>query len=165
MSRTKKGVNPIDQEIQEELTKQTPPTPIVEEAEEFVDDEEDHPEEVELENFATEEVQSTDPENVKEITLPKRYILSECIYKTQNPDRGDYDFGDFLIDLNTIGSLERVFPERLLDFGIDEKTIEDQNLLDSCIIWSTAFAEEIVVLDFSFEELTQSLIEYRETSL
>ena len=162
MSRTKKGVNPIDQEIQEELTKQTTKTP---ELEEFVNDEEDQTEEAELETFASEENQPTDPESVKEIVLPKRYILSECIYRTNNPDRGEYDFGDFLLDLETFASLERVFPERLMDFGIDEKTIEDQNLLDSCIVWSSAFAEEIIILDFNFEELTQSLVEYRETAL
>ena len=159
MAKTRKGVNPIDQEIQEELLK-TPMAEIVEDETPIMsgDDFETIPE------MEVEEKPLSIPE-LKEIVLPKRYILSECIYRTSNEERGDYDFGDFLIDLNTIGSLERVFPERLSDFGIDEKTIEDQNLIDSCIVWSTAFAEEIIVLDFNFEELTQSLIEYRETSL
>lgn len=164
MAKTRKGVNPIDQEIQEELSKKIPMAEVIEDQsspEEFGDDFEVS---TEKEAEVIPANSSSDPEP-KEILLPKRYILSECIYRTSNEERGDYDFSDFLIDLNTIGSLERVFPERLSDFGIDEKTIEDQNLIDSCIIWSTAFAEEIIVLDFNFEELTQSLIEYRETSL
>ena len=151
----KKPVNPIDAEIMDEMSK---PTPEIEIGDSF---EQPAPEETDASNPFQPEAEDVIPLPEREIILPKRYFVSECIYRPTNPERGEYDFSEFLIDMETIQSIEKIFPERLIDFGIGEKEADQNNLMDGCIIYASAFAEEMIILDYTFEELIQNLIEYR----
>jgi len=164
-----KPVNPIDEEIKSEMTKSSP-VPPVEESKSM----ETFEQEIDVKYDGNDPNPFADPSEPvdviplpeREIILPKRYFVSECLYRPTNVERGEYDFSEFLIDMETIQSIEKIFPERLLDFGVGEKEAELNNMMDGCIIYASAFAEEMIVLDYSFEELIQNLIEYRgnETS-
>jgi len=91
----------------------------------------------------------------------QKWIETECLYMVNSDGRpnDEFDYGDFLIDLGTILALEKIYPERLKDFGIDESQIH-QDLLDSCIVHCSAFTEPIIIMDYTYDEMINLLTAY-----
>ena len=72
------------------------------------------------------------------------------------------DFSDFFIDVETILALETVFVERLRDFGLEEEEVDELKLMDGCIVHCSAFTDEIIVMDYSYDDMVMLLMSYRE---
>lgn len=98
-----------------------------------------------------------------EIIESNRFINIELLYEVTNPDRDAFDFVDALVDIESISGIEMVSDERLLDFGVDEKSIEkyEINSAKCCLIYSSSYPDGVIVLDMEMNEMAKILIAYR----
>ena len=170
--KTTKNVNPVDAEFTEIMNETTDVQ--VQPKEEVIDFTE-KAESKSLFEQAVKEVAPVDEEEEKELTgikneksnnplIANRYIQSECLYKVNSESRPDMvsDFSEFFIDVETILSLERVFPERLKDFGMEEDEVDELQLMEGCIVHCSAFTDEIIVMDYDYENMIEILTSYRQ---
>ena len=102
------------------------------------------------------------PEPEQKVIETNRFIESEILYETNNPDRSAWDLTDALIDLETIYSVERILDkDRFSDFGCSEPEKHELHPEDCCIIFSTAYPLGVVLVEMSYEEITKILISYK----
>ena len=119
-----------------------------------------HPE-VEIE-FEPVEQEETTPVPEQKVIETNRFIESEILYETNNPDRSAWDLTDALIDLDTIYSVERILDkDRFSDFGCDEPDKHELHPEDCCIIFSTAYPLGVVLVEMSYEDITKILIAFK----
>jgi endoglucanase Acf2 len=107
------------------------------------------------------------PPNTEEGQLSKvietnRFIESEILYETSNPDRTAWDLTDALIDLETIYSVERILDkDRFSDFGCDDPEKHELHPEDCCVIFSTAYPLGVILVEMPYEDITKILIAYK----
>ena len=116
--------------------------------------------EVEIEFQPVEQEPTPEPE--QKVIETSRFIESEILYETDNPDRSAWDLTDALIDLETIYSVERILDkDRFLDFGCDDPEKHELHPEDCCVIFSTAYPLGVILVEMSYEDITKVLINYK----
>lgn len=104
-----------------------------------------------------------------ELVLPKRFLVCEILYLINNdvsnvvPNRKKhkYDFTEILLDFDTVLCIERVYRDRLFDFGMSIESANEIEEEDSCILHCSAFTDPILLTEYSFEEMVNLHIDYR----
>jgi hypothetical protein len=169
-SKSKSVINPVDAEITEILDHVEPEILLEEQKEVASSEFEKAIKNLKVDNPPVEEEIEDQkiPEEKVEIKLTKRYLISEIIYMVEHtdnlpPDRKalKYDYAEILVDLETILSVEKIYENRLFDFGIEEEDYDDDFHETACIVHCSAFSDPIIVMDYSFEDLIAVLMEYR----
>lgn len=110
------------------------------------------------------EFQPVEPEEQPEqkVIETNRFIESEILYETNNPERSAWDLTDALIDIDTIFSVERILDkDRFMDFGCNEPEKHELHPEDCCVIFSTAYPLGVILVEMSYEDITKILIAYK----
>jgi len=145
---TKKKINP-DQVEDVTILSETPTEQVLTDLTE---------QKVEIE-FDAENISQDEPHKVIETS---RFIESEILYETNNPNRSSWDLTDALIDIETIYSVERILDnDRFHDFGCDNPSEHELHPEDCCVVFTHGYPLGIIMVDMSYEDLTKILIAYR----
>jgi hypothetical protein len=105
---------------------------------------------------------NSSPETQQKVIETNRFIESEILYETSNPERSAWDLTDALIDLETIYSVERILDkDRFLDFGCSDPEKHELHPEDCCVIFSNAYPLGVILVEMSYEEITKILISYK----
>lgn len=108
------------------------------------------------------EIEFSPVENSQQVIETSRFIESEILYETNNPDRSSWDLTDALIDIETIHSVERILDkDRFADFGCSDPEKHELHPEDCCVVFSNAYPLGVILVDMSYEDVTKILIAYR----
>lgn len=108
------------------------------------------------------EIEFSPVEHSPQVIETSRFIESEILYETNNPDRSSWDLTDALIDIETIHSVERILDkDRFTDFGCSDPEKHELHPEDCCVVFSTAYPLGVILVDMSYEDVTKILIAYR----
>lgn len=104
----------------------------------------------------------TDEAQLTKVIETNRFIESEILYETNNPDRSSWDLTDALIDLESIYSVERILDkDRFSDFGCSDPVKHELHPEDCCVIFSTAYPLGVILVEMTYEDITKILIAYK----
>ena len=102
------------------------------------------------------------PQPTEKVIETNRFIESEILYETNNPDRSAWDLTDALIDLESIYSVERILDkDRFSDFGCIDPVKHELHPEDCCVIFSTAYPLGVILVEMTYEDITKILIAYK----